>query len=359
MPKSIEAPSPTELQQQLDDNRQRVDVDHYDITISELSRMARDDELTIAPEYQRHFRWDELDESRLIESLFLGLPVPAIYVATNDDATWEVIDGLQRLSTVFHFVGEEDLLELTGKPLPLALQGLEELDAFNGLKFDQLPGPIRLAFTRRSLRVTALSDKSDFEARFDLFERLNRGGVTLTPQEVRACIFRGEFNDLLRSLAHDSTFVPLVKLQKGAQKDGTREELILKFFAYKNNRPAFKGKVTHFLNDYMAKHAPALDITTAEDLFKSVVMKLSEITDGGPFLREGVKSTPLNQLEAVLVALGEIFEESRQAEIGPQPGWENDSELVRASTGGTNTAAMLRARIDRSRALLLGSGVDN
>lgn len=75
--------TPTELQAQLEDNRQRVDVDHYDITISELLRMAADGELLIAPVYQRHFCWKPEDESRLIESLFLGLPVPSIYVATK------------------------------------------------------------------------------------------------------------------------------------------------------------------------------------------------------------------------------------------------------------------------------------
>lgn len=84
--------------------------------------------------------------------------------------------------------------------------------------------------------------------------------MILSSQEVRACIFRGGFNDLLRELALEPTFVKLVKLQRGAQSDGTREELALKFFAYMHDRRRFKGPVTKFLNDYMAKADDELDL---------------------------------------------------------------------------------------------------
>jgi hypothetical protein len=353
MPKDTAVATPTDLQTQLNDNRQRVDVDHYDITISELVRMASEGELTIAPVYQRHFRWKAEDESRLIESLFLGLPVPSIYVATNLDATWEVVDGLQRLSTILHFVAEPDgVLEQTSKKTPLVLEGLEELDQFNGQSFAELPGPIRLAFTRRALRVTALSDKSDYQARFDLFERLNRGGVTLSPQEVRASIFQGPFNDLLRDLAKMPEFVGLVKLQRGAQHDGTREELALKFFAYMHARKHFKGAVTKFLNDFMA--SADLDLAESRQLFIDTVKVLYTITGGKPFLRTKVANTPLNQLEAVMVAAGELITAGIEP-TNPGAGWTNDKELVRSSTRGTNTAAMLRARIDRASQLLSGN----
>jgi uncharacterized protein with ParB-like and HNH nuclease domain len=354
MPTTSKA-EPTKLQSQLDENRQRVDVDHYDITISELVRMAADDELLIAPVYQRHFRWKTEDESRLIESLFLGLPVPSIYVATNPDATWEVVDGLQRLSTIMHFIAEpEEILAQTGKKEPLVLEGLEELSQFNNSSFQDLPGPIRLAFTRRPLRVTALSDKSDYQARFDLFERLNRGGVILSPQEVRASIFQGPFNDLLRELAEDKNLQSLLKLQRGAQHDGTREEQVLKFFAYMNDRARFKGAVTKFLNDYMAKARKNIDIEASRELFLKATSALSEIMGGKPFLRSKVTNTPLNQFEAVIVAAGELLAAGK---IPKDPGkkWTNDPELVRSSTRGTNTAAMLRARIQRATELLSGT----
>lgn len=99
--------------EQLDSERRKVDVDHFDITIRELVRMAESEELKRAPVYQRKFRWNSTRESQLIESLFLGLPVPSIFVATNSDGTWELVDGLQRVSTLMHFVSEDKKLSST------------------------------------------------------------------------------------------------------------------------------------------------------------------------------------------------------------------------------------------------------
>lgn len=166
------------LQEQLDAHRQRVDVDHFDLTVRELMRMAGEGELKRAPVYQRKFRWSEETESRLVESVLLGLPVPSIFVATNPDGSWEVVDGLQRLSTLIHFsdASPEQLVSIN-KSEPLQLRGLTDLTRFNGYTFDDLPAPVQLAFFKRALRVTALSDKSNRETRFELFERLNAGGL--------------------------------------------------------------------------------------------------------------------------------------------------------------------------------------
>jgi hypothetical protein len=342
------------LQEQLDSQRQKVDVDHFDLTIRELMRMAEDNELQRAPVYQRKFRWDETTESRLIESLLLGLPVPSIFVATNPDGTWEVVDGLQRISTLIHFTSEsESLLPTIGKSASLRLEGLSDLTTFNGKTLAELPSPVQLAFYKRSLRVTALSDKSNRETRFELFERLNAGGVALSPQEVRAAIYRGPFNDLLRELAYSEPFKDLVRLQRGREDDGTREELVLKFYAYLEDRESYQGPVTEFLNQYMdaQEHSDSLDDKRA--LFQQVAERVYEISGDGPFRRPGYGPTPLVELEAVLVAAAEIIRDGGQL-IQPPSGWQSDEALVKASTGGTNTRAMLRARISRAKELLAG-----
>ena len=142
-----------------------------------------------------------------------------------------------------------------------------------------------------------------------------------------------------------------MKLQHGAEHNGTREELVLKFFAYKEARGDFRGAVTKFLTDYMARAKDEIDIDASRALFTSVVAALSRLTDGKPFLRANVKTTPLNQLEAVMVATGELIDGGQNVQQ-LAPGWTDDPELVKASTGGTNTAAMLRARIDRAKQLL-------
>ena len=141
------------LQAQLDAQRRKVDVDHFDITVRELIRMAEDSELHRAPAYQRHFRWDEKTESRLIESLFLGLPVPSLFVATNEDATWEVVDGLQRLSTLLHFgSSDQRVLHEIGKQSQLKLSGLEKVPDFNGFTYEDLPTPRAVYGERNSPR---------------------------------------------------------------------------------------------------------------------------------------------------------------------------------------------------------------
>lgn len=339
------------LRKQLDSERLKVDVDYSDITVRELRRMLADEELNAAPAYQRKFRWSEEAESRLIESLLLGLPVPSIFVATNEDFTWEVVDGLQRLSTLVHFIGDSaQLLAQVGKDKPLRLEGLDKLTELNGTDFGGLDDEVQLYFMRRTLRVTALSDKSDLQVRFDLFERLNGGAVSLTPQEVRACIYRGSFNDLLDELAENARFREIVKLKSSNEHDGTREELVLKFFAYLNDRANFKQWVTRFLNDYMARATASFDLSEGRQVFENSVNHLHDTLGGEPFLRKNTYVTPLNQLEAVLVGIAEVMQSGATPGIPPE-GWQDDAELVRTSTKGTNTVANVRGRIERARQL--------
>ncbi len=344
---------PLLLQSELDQQRRQVDVDNYDLTLGEIVRMAEANELIRAPEYQRKFRWSHEDESYLIESLFLGLPVPSIYVAANPDGTWEVVDGLQRLSTLIHFMSlNPAMLTQLEKDGPLQLSELRKLPSFNNYRYSDLPTPIRLQFGKRSLRVTALSDKSDPEIRFEVFERLNKGGVSLSAQEVRACIYRGPFSELLRELGQQANFKKLVKLQPIHQNDGTREELVLKFFAYLNLPEKYDGNVKSFLNNYMKDGGQQLDIDQLRKLFNNVVDGILKIT-AGPLLRKGYGNTPLNQLEAVMVGAGRILKAGKKLKT-PPTGWLNDTELVRQSTKGTNTKTSFDARNSRAENLLGG-----
>lgn len=342
----------SKLVHQLESQRRAVDVEHFDITLRELLRMIEDGELVRAPEYQRKFRWDVTAESRFVESLFLGLPIPSVFVATNKDGTWEVVDGLQRLSTLAHFATTKpSLLAEVGKSESLVLSDLEKLTELNEQRLADLPTPVQLQFFKRALRVTALSDKSDPEVRFETFQRLNRGGVVLTEQEVRSCVYRGEFNDLLHSLASSEVFRSIVKLQESREGDGTREELVLKFFAYLDWSDRFAGQVTQFLNAYMQDAASSFDVAAGRKLFTDVSRKLSDILEGAYFLRSNYSVTPQNQLEAVMVALGKLTRAKKKVST-PKKGWLDDKELVKHSTKGTNTKKALSGRIQRAVELL-------
>ena len=94
---------------QLNEQKRKVDFNSYDISVKELISMVQEGIIDIAPEYQRQFRWKEDRQSALIESIFLGIPVPSLFMATNNDGSWELIDGVQRLSSIIHFAGNEEV----------------------------------------------------------------------------------------------------------------------------------------------------------------------------------------------------------------------------------------------------------
>jgi hypothetical protein len=186
---SQQVTSPT-LQDQLDVERRLVSFDSYDLSVRQLLEMFDSGEIEVPPEYQRQFVWNEARESQLIESVLLGIPIPSLFMATNSDSTWEIVDGVQRLGTLAHFLGTPALLKKVNRPTPLTIEGLEKLSALNDQKHQPLPKSIQLLFATRPMRVTVLNDKSDLNVRFDLFERLNTGGVSLTNQEIRNCVCR-------------------------------------------------------------------------------------------------------------------------------------------------------------------------
>jgi hypothetical protein len=346
-------PGSADLLEELNTERRRVDVSTADLTVREVVRLVGEGELNAAPVYQRKFRWTEKDESRLIESLLLGLPIPSVFVASNKDFSLEIVDGLQRVSTLVHFLAEGDeALALIGKSKPLKLRGLDKLEELDGSTFSDLPEEIQRYFVRLPLRITTLTDKSDPEIRFQLFERLNRGALALSAQEVRTVVYRGPLIDLIKELAEGESFRQLVKLESRAEEDGTRDELVLKFFTYLDWYERYDGRVTEFLNEYAEQHREAGDIDDRRELFNDVVDAVSRATSV-PFLRKGYHSTPLNQLEAVLVAAGRLLREDRDIREKVK-GLTEDKELRAASKAGTNTKPSFRRRIKRAEELLEG-----
>lgn len=342
------------LEDQLGVERKKVDVSSVSFSVRELVRMYEDGELSIAPSYQRKYRWPRRVASTFVESIFLGLPIPPIFVATNDDFRWEVVDGLQRISTLIHFLSDdEEARERVGRTGFLRLGELEKLTQLNGAGFTDLPQSIQRYFARQPLQVISLTDKSDKAVRFDLFERLNTGAISLTPQEVRSAVYGGRFLTFIEELAEDSNLNSLLKLQESNQQDGTAAEQVLKFFAYKNSQDSFRGGVTKFLNQYAATAQEEFDYTSERGVFEKTLRFLAEVVDG-PFVRTNTPVTPLVQFEACAVAIGRCFE-TGVTPVAPTSDWLNDPELVSASTGGTNTRSMLSRRLERAKDLFSGA----
>ncbi|NWB51929.1 DUF262 domain-containing protein [Pseudomonas sp. F8002] len=335
----------SQLQQQLDTERRLVSFDSYDMTIKQIYDMFAEGHIFVPPEYQRQFVWDAVRESELIESVFLGIPVPSLFMATNADATWEIVDGVQRLSTVAHYVGDNPaLLDSINRKGPLELDKLEKLTTLNKQSFDDLPKSVQLMFMTRPIRVTVLNDKSDLSVRFDLFERLNTGGILLTNQEIRNCIFRGKFNDSLKKISKIEDFKTVVRLRESDSKNGTAEEYVLRYMAYLYNYENFEKSVKGFLNDYMKDNSDKALPAKKLVLFKKVLAVLAVAFPNG--LSRGQSTiTPANLFEAISVGTALAIEAGAVIDVQKLKNLVADAELKKITTAGTNNKRMVTGRI--------------
>lgn len=338
-----------DLMSELMEQKMKVDFNTYDLSVKELLSMVSDELINIAPDYQRQFRWDNERQSSLIESLFLGIPVPSLFMATNADGTWELIDGVQRISTIICFAGDEKVQKKVNAKHTeaLKLEGLSKLVSFNGKKFNDLPIGVQNKFKLTSVKITTLSDKSDKDVRFDLFERLNKGGVNLTPQEIRSCVYRGGFNDFIKGLAQDQNFMKCVHLSETQENNGTREELVLRFFAYLYDLNSFEHSVKDFLNNYMAKADKGFNYIENDKIFREVFKILNEALPKG--ISKGRKNTPLNLFEAVSVGAALAYMKNGRINVERIDEWLKDKELLKYITGATNSKPRVVGRINFCR----------
>jgi len=335
------------IQEQLDSNRRSVAFDSYDITLKQLYDMVLEEMIDIAPEYQRHFVWDAKRQSALIESLFLGIPIPSLFMASNKDASWEVIDGLQRLTTILNFIGnDEELKGISIKHEKLKLAGLEKLESMNGLHFDDLPKSMQFMLQTRPLRITVLNDRSDFNVRYDLFERLNTGGVTLHEQEIRNCVYIGPFNDFLKELSENEDFRAVVKMTANAERSGSYEELVLRFFAYHENAEQFVHSVKGFLNDYMEQKTKQFknkdkDSKVLKKLFLQTFKALKDNLPDGIVRGARKNITPVVLYEAMSVGCAQAILSGEELDLTKLEALLNDPEVKKATTGATNSKKMV------------------
>ena len=343
---------PTEQRSQLQQQRRRVDFDTYDITVDELVRRVAQGRIEIAPAYQRQFRWDLERQSRLIESVLLGIPIPPLFMATNvsEDvgSSWEVVDGLQRLLSLTNFVGDtmtRDVARLDGKPL--RLQGLEILTALDGARADDLPADLRQSFLDRPVKVIVLNDKSDLRVRFDLFERLNTGGVKLTDHEVRESVFMGEFVDALTELAESESFRLVVRLPESRRRDGTPQDYVLRFFAFRERYPMFEHSVRDFLNDFIRDAAAEPDLDRRRAEFHRTFDFLAKTFPEGLKSRSG--TTAVNLFEGVSVGAALALDEDPSLKPPTDLRWLLSEELKRFTTGATNDRRRVSGRVEFCR----------
>ncbi len=242
----------------IDNKLEKVHTQSLDLSFNELLDMHRESELKIDPDYQRVFRWSEGSRSRFIESLLLEMPVPPIYVIEEYDGKYLLIDGLQRISSYLHLRGELDAPHLdppvnTGEKL--VLTDCDIVTELNGKTFDDLGSALQIRLKRAFIRVEVVRKGSDPRFKYHMFKRLNTGGQLLSAQQMRNCTIRllsSKFNDFINSLSHVESFALCIQNITDEQRlDAYDQELVLRFFALKNDRDRFKHDVSDFLTEYM------------------------------------------------------------------------------------------------------------
>ena len=235
------------------DHDAKVIIEKFDRSLHEFHRWYQKGKLIVDPEWQRQYVWDRTRASRLIESFLIDLPIPVVYLSQNDEGNYEVIDGLQRLTSVFDF--------FEGK---YKLQKLEILPELNGLTFGELEDRKQSKLEDSSLRTFELSASTDKDLLFVTFQRLNTGGVRLNEMEIRNCLFRGKLNDLIKELSETPEFVESID-QKNLEKRMQDRFMVLRFLAfYERTYMKAKKGLKKFLNEFFETYQNPSDEKIAE-----------------------------------------------------------------------------------------------
>lgn len=256
--------------------RRKIFTDKSDPPIGALYTRFEAGDLVLDPLFQRRKVWEDSRSSRLIESLILEVPLPVFYLAEGNDGKEEVIDGQQRLTAFFRFMHND-----------YSLKGLKALSKLNGKFFKDLDKPTQKLIREGSVRTILFKKESDDNLRFEIFERLNTGAVPLNQQELRNCVYRGPYNQLLISLAADKDYLWLMGLE-GPEKRMKDVEYVLRFAAFHHaTYLKYKPPMARFLNEDMRKFQKASDQEQEElrSAFKTAVTLVRSLMGQHAFRR--------------------------------------------------------------------------
>lgn len=248
------------LSDEIESARTKIVTDDYPMSLGELTNIFKEKELKITPNFQRLFRWTNAQKSAFFESLLIGIPIPPIFVFELDDGTWELIDGLQRTSTLMEFQG---LLEdVDGNKLPPSiLSETEYLPALDGAVWDvslsddfqdeqDIGSELRISIKRAKIGIQILKKGSEERSKYDLFQRLNGNGSLLSPQEFRTCVMvmlnEDKYNQC-NEAAQDNKLLNILRLSSTKLEKQENLDFVCRFLAHYLNDISSKFDVDEFI----------------------------------------------------------------------------------------------------------------
>lgn len=362
------------LQQQIDAKRKEIHSDQYPMSVGELANLYKDNELDIHPEFQRFYRWSPEQKSRFIESILLGIPIPSLFIAQRDDGKWDVIDGQQSLSTLFHLMGilrEEDGTRIPGLTLT-ATKYLPDLEGKAWAGSDPkrtLTIAQQLLIKRAKLDLKIILCESDESAKFELFQRNNLGGTPLSDQEIRNAMLvaaNRSFFEWLQRLSKYPAFVDCTPLSDRSYDERYDMELVLRFIVLRTVDGATLAKVgdiADFLTDHMMRIASNFDAIrqTEENAFKRTFDCLADHMGADSFRRYDAQRKRFTGGFLIsafeIVALGLGFHASKSLNVAAdelakqiRDLWSNE-EFTNSSGAGIRASTRIPKVVALGRAL--------
>lgn len=249
----------------------QVFTEKKDFPLSTLREMVDDGDIVPNPEYQRDYVYTDKQASKLVESVLMGIPIPTIYLCVEEDNTYSVIDGQQRITSLVRYLKND-----------FALNGLQELNELNGKCYKDLSKDIQKKLKSSSLSTISLLKQST-ALKYEIFARLNQGAVKLNPQELRNCIYRGTFNKMLDDIA--ATNPHLHNLFHDDNNRKSYQERILRFFALRNYQD-YQSSMLKTMNSYMELHRndEEDEIKAAKDRFNNTIDIIKQVLGNEAFM---------------------------------------------------------------------------
>lgn len=321
----MEAKDIVQLEQDFTQARSNLVTDRLDMSFGEIMNIYQDGDILISPEFQRLFRWTEYQRTRFIESVLLGIPIPPIFVSEDENGKWELVDGLQRLSTIISFFGilRKSNKELDEKNNWTFTEG-DIINSLEGKNRNDLPLKLQLAIKRAVCRVELLRYNSENTGlKYELFNRLNTGGATATEQEIRNCIFRGvndQFNNFLKELSKNEVLFNLVLPSKNQLEELYLEEIALRFISlyFAVDEKDLSHNISKYMTKFMEKNVanPDFDYANATTIFNRLFTLLGNLNDERVFRSDkGPFSTNIFDVITIGVATNIDFYETQPIEV--------------------------------------------
>ncbi len=281
----------------LDSNKANVKVENLAMSIGELISMYENGELILRPEYQRLLKWQAKQKTLLIESLLLGLPTPSVFVSANAEGQWEIVDGLQRLSTIIDYVSglkdddtrymEPQYIRFKTLGDDLVYLGGENADpTFEDKEFNEFPQKIQLEFKRQRINVVILLSGTGDDVKYELFQRVNQGGTPITYVDLRRSILLYKNPAILKKIENVGgsemfkSFFPVRQFVNDSLLPQAIIAFFLTFYRQADKIKNKKDKVTS-VEGYITSYIRCLEEGIIEDdlaLFDKVLTKINSLS---------------------------------------------------------------------------------